>query len=152
MNNTKRVVITGIGVVSPNGIGADAFAEACIAGRSGITALHIDAPHLKSSAVAQVQNYDPTQVMDASEARRVPRMIPMALQASREAIAMAGAQFPPDDIESQRKMGVSLGTGGGGLGFVEEQYRTWFTQGKGSVYSITSGTHGNLSSELSIGL
>ena len=148
----KRVVITGIGVVSSNGIGADAFAEACIAGRSGVSALRWDAPHLKSSAAAQVLNYDSSQVMEPSEARRVPRMIPMALQASREAMAMAGAEFAPDDLAAQQKMGVALGTGGGGLAFVEEQYRTWFTEGKGSVYSITSGTHGNLSSELSIAL
>lgn len=148
----KRVVITGIGVVSSNGIGADAFALACIAGRSGISALQWDAPHLKSTAAAQVLNYDSSSVMDHSEARRVPRMIPMALQASREAIAMAGVAFAPDDIAAQQTMGVSLGTGGGGLAFVEEQYRTWFTEGKGSVYSITSGTHGNLSSELSIAL
>lgn len=65
---------------------------------------------------------------------------------------MAGVAFAPDDIAAQQTMGVSLGTGGGGLAFVEEQYRTWFTEGKGSVYSITSGTHGNLSSELSIAL
>ena len=138
--------------MSPNGRGADAFTTACIAGRSGISALRWDAPHLKSSAAAQVLDYDPTQVMDASEARRVPRMIPMAIEASREAIAMANTAFSPGDIESQRKMGVVLGTGGGGLAFVEDQYRTWFTEGKGSVYSITSGTHGNLSSELSIAL
>ncbi len=143
----KRVVITGIGVVSSNGIGADAFAEACIAGRSGVSALRWDAPHLKSSAAAQVLNYDSSQVMEPSEARRVPRMIPMALQASREAMAMAGAEFAPDDVAAQQTMGVALGTGGGGLAFVEEQYRTFFTEGKGSVYSITSGTHGNLSSE-----
>lgn len=148
----KRVVITGIGVVSSNGIGADAFAEACIAGRSGVSALRWDAPHLKSSAAAQVLNYDSSQVMEPSEARRVPRMIPMALQASREAMAMAGAEFAPDDVAAQQTMGVALGTGGGGLAFVEEQYRTFFTEGKGSVYSITSGTHGNLSSELSIAL
>jgi 3-oxoacyl-[acyl-carrier-protein] synthase II len=148
----KRIVITGMGVVSPNGIGTDAFADACIAGRSGISALRLDAPHLKSSAAAQVLDFDSAAVMDPADARRVPRMIPMALQASREAMTMAGVQFAPDDIESQRTMGVSLGTGGGGLAFVEEQYRTWFTEGKGSVYSITSGTHGNLSSELSIAL
>lgn len=148
----KRVVITGIGVVSPNGIGVDAFAAACIQGRSGISALRWDAPHLKSTAAAQALDFDPRTVMEHSEARRVPRMIPMALAASREAIANAGIPFAPDDIASQRTMGVSLGTGGGGLAFVEEQYRTWFTEGKGSVYSITSGTHGNLSSELSIAL
>jgi 3-oxoacyl-[acyl-carrier-protein] synthase II len=90
--------------------------------------------------------------MDAVELRRVPRMVPMALAASREAMTMAGLKLAADDIESQRQVGVSLGTGGGGLAFVEEQYRTYFTQGTGSLFSITAGTHGNLSSELSIQL
>ncbi len=49
-------------------------------------------------------------------------------------------------------IGVALGTGGGGQAFVEEQYRLFHTQGKGSLFSITAGTHGNLSSELSIAL
>src|SRR5205085_1978692 len=77
---------------------------------------------------------------------------PMALHASREALAQARMEFAPDDVESQRQVGVSLGTGGGGLAFVEEQYRTFFTEGTGSLFSITAGTHGNLSSELSIAL
>jgi 3-oxoacyl-[acyl-carrier-protein] synthase II len=146
------VVITGIGVVSPNGVGAESFARACIEGRSGLSMLADPAPHLKTTIVGQVRDYDPTTVLEFAESRRVPRMIPMALQASREALGMARLDLAPDDVESQRAIGVCLGTGGGGLAFVEEQYRTWFTQGKGSVYSITSGTHGNLSSELSIHL
>jgi 3-oxoacyl-[acyl-carrier-protein] synthase II len=79
-------------------------------------------------------------------------MVPMALQASREAMQQAGIDFAAGDIEAQRQMGVALGTGGGGLAFVEDQYRTFFTEGTGSLYSITAGTHGNLSSELSIAL
>jgi 3-oxoacyl-[acyl-carrier-protein] synthase II len=151
-SDRKRIVITGIGVVSPNGIGAESFTRACIDGRSGLSLLPDPASHLKTTVVAQVRDYDPTAVLDFAESRRVPRMIPMALQASREALAMANVDVAPDDVDSQRAIGVCLGTGGGGLAFVEEQYRTWFTQGKGSVYSITSGTHGNLSSELSIHL
>jgi 3-oxoacyl-[acyl-carrier-protein] synthase II len=64
----------------------------------------------------------------------------------------ACVELAEDDIEGQRQIGCSLGTGGGGLAFVEEQYRTFFTEGKGSLFSITAGTHGNLSSELSIAL
>jgi 3-oxoacyl-[acyl-carrier-protein] synthase II len=145
--------VTGIGVVSSNGIGRDAFTAACLAGRSGIDWLSgIDTEGLRSSFAAQAREFDPLKVLDAGEARRVPRMIPMALQASREALAQAGIHLAPDDIAGQREIGVSLGTGGGGLAFVEEQYRTFFTGGIASLYSITSGTHGNLSSELSIAL
>ncbi|MGH7180059.1 MAG: beta-ketoacyl-[acyl-carrier-protein] synthase family protein [Tepidisphaeraceae bacterium] len=149
----RRVCITGIGVVSPNGIGAESFADACIAGHSGVTALnHIATTGLKSTAAAQVRDFDATRVMDPAEAKRVPRMVHLALAASSEAIDSARLRIERDDIAAQRKIGVSLGTGGGGLAFVEDQYRSWFTEGKGSLYSITAGTHGNLSSELSIAL
>jgi 3-oxoacyl-[acyl-carrier-protein] synthase II len=137
--------------VSSNGIGAEAFGRNCIEGRSGVSRLEL-APHLKTNAAAQVKDFEITSVMDPAEARRVPRMIPLALHASRQALESAGLRIDPGDLELQRRIGVALGTGGGGLAFVEEQYRTFFTEGKGSLYSITSGTHGNLSSELSIQL
>ncbi len=152
IESRPRVVITGMGVVSPNGVGVDAFAAACAAGESGISWLDLDTTGLKSSVAGQVKDFDATRVMDLGESRRVPRMIPLALMASRGALAMANLAIDPDDIERQREIGVSLGTGGGGMAFVEEQYKTFFTEGKGSLFSITSGTHGNLSSELSIAL
>jgi 3-oxoacyl-[acyl-carrier-protein] synthase II len=142
-----------MGVVSPNGIGADEFGRACTAGRSGIVRLQgIDTTGRKSSSAAQVLDFDPLSVMEVAEVRRVPRMIPMAMAASREAMRQARLEIADDDIETQREIGCALGTGGGGLAFVEEQYRTFFLEGKGSLFSITAGTHGNLSSELSIAL
>jgi 3-oxoacyl-[acyl-carrier-protein] synthase II len=96
--------------------------------------------------------FDVASALDAVELRRVPRMIPLALAASREAMASANLTIDPDDLDAQRRIGVALGTGGGGLAFVEEQYKSYFTEGKGSLFSITAGTHGNLSSELSINL
>ena len=149
----KRVVITGIGVVSPNGIGAETFAANCLRGRSGIVCPHdIDTAGLRTSAVAQVLNFDPMTAMDPVEVRRVPRMIPMAVAASREAMESANFHIDPADVEQQRTIGIALGTGGGGITFVEEQYRAYFTEGKPSLFSITAGTHGNLSSEISIAL
>ncbi len=153
MSHRPRIVITGIGAVSPNGIGAQAFGRGCIEGRSGLAHLRgIDASGLRSSIAGQVLDFDPESVLEPAEVRRVPRMIPLALAASRQALAQAGLEIAPDDLEIQRKIGVALGTGGGGLAFVEEQYRLYFTQNKGSIYAITAGTHGNLSSELSINL
>ncbi len=148
----RRVVITGIGVVSPNGIGREAFAAACRQGRSGLSRPDLDTAGLRTTAVARVADWNPEATMGTAELRRVPRMIPMALHASREAMAQAGIHLAPDDLERQRGVGVALGTGGGGLAFVEEQYRSFFTEGTGSLFSITAGTHGNLSSELSIAL
>jgi 3-oxoacyl-[acyl-carrier-protein] synthase II len=149
----KRIVVTGMGVISPNGIGADAFARALAAGESGISNIdHIKAEGLKSWAAGQVRDFDAAKVIDPAEARRVPRMVPMAVAASREAMAMAGIQIEDGDVQKQRRIGVALGTGGGGMAFVEDQYREYFLRGKGSLFSITAGTHGNLSSELSINL
>lgn len=149
----RRVVITGIGCVSPNAIGAEAFAAACLAGRSGLRRISgIDTAPVRSTVAAQIQNFDPHTVLDAVDVRRVPRMIPLALAASREALAMARFEIHPEDTTTQRSIGVSLGTGGGGLAFVEDQYTQWLRDGKPSLFSITAGTHGNLSSELSIAL
>src|SRR5207248_7357424 len=72
--------------------------------------------------------------------------------ASRGGVARAGWILAAGDVAGQGAIGCSLGTGGGGLAFVEEQYKTFFLEGKGSLFSITAGTHGNLSSELSIQL
>jgi 3-oxoacyl-[acyl-carrier-protein] synthase II len=152
-SHRKRVVITGVGVVSPNGVGVENFSAACLGGRSGIAApVDLDTTGLRTTAVAQVKHFDPTTAMDPTEIRRVPRMVPMAVAAAREAMETAALRLDPDDIEAQRKIGVALGTGGGGLSFVEEQYKTYFLEGKGSLFSITAGTHGNLSSDLSIAL
>jgi 3-oxoacyl-[acyl-carrier-protein] synthase II len=149
----STIVITGLGVVSPNGIGVDAFASALAAGVSGISRLEgIRTDGLKSWAAASVRNFEPATILEPPEARRVPRMVPMAVAAAREAMEMARLRIEDGDIEAQRKIGVSLGTGGGGMAFVEEQYREYFQRGKGSLFSITAGTHGNLSSELSINL
>jgi 3-oxoacyl-[acyl-carrier-protein] synthase II len=142
-----------MGVVSPNGIGVESFAASCRNGVSGISALpEMGEIKLRSSAAAQVRNFEPTSVMELAEVRRVPRMVPMGLAASREALAMAKIQIDPNDLARQRQIGVALGTGGGGLAFVEEQYRVLFQHGTPSLFSITAGTHGNLSSELSIQL
>jgi 3-oxoacyl-[acyl-carrier-protein] synthase II len=147
------VVITGMGVVSPNGIGADQFADACNAGRSGLSRLpHLNTFKIKSTIAAQVRDFDPLTVLNAGEAKRVPRMVPMALAASKEALSRAKIELDRDDIDAQRKIGVALGTGGGGLAFVEQQYCLALKGETPSLYSITGGTHGNLSSELSIAL
>ena len=149
----RRVVITGIGVVSPNGVGCEAYCAALRAGRSGITPIDVfDMTGLRSWAAGQVRDLDLTTVMDPAELRRVPRMVPLALAASREALSQARLNFADDDLDARRKIGVILGTGGGGLSFAEEHYKRCFTGQSPSLYGITAGTYGNLSSELSIAL
>ena len=151
--NRRRVVVTGMGVVSPNGVGREAFAAALHAGRSGLSFIDsFDASSLKSSIVGAVRGLDVATVMDAVDLRRVPRLVPLALAASREALAQAEFAPAADDLPARRNVGVILGTGGGGLAFVEEHYRKVFNGQNPSPFAITAGTYGNLSSELSIQL
>ena len=148
----EKIVVTGIGVVSPNGVGAEEFTRACLEGRSGAVPYSCDNSVLRTRYVAACDAFVPQAHMPEQELRRVPRLVPMALCASREALAMARLNVDPADIQTQRKIAVILGTGGGGLAYVEAQYQRWFAEGKASLFSITAGTHGNLSSELSIAL
>ncbi|HEX8323627.1 MAG TPA: beta-ketoacyl-[acyl-carrier-protein] synthase family protein [Tepidisphaeraceae bacterium] len=154
MTARPRIVITGLGVVSPNGVGRVAFDDACLAGRSGVKSITaFDTVGLKTRYAGIVDDFDPLSAVPAADVRRTPRMIPFAVAAAKEAMKHAGLQVSPDDVAFQRRIGVTLGTGGGGLGFVEDQYRRMFAAGgKPSPFAITAGTHGNLSSELSIQL
>src|SRR5439155_20823522 len=98
----------------PTGGGREAVAAACREGRSGLSRPDcIDTGGLRTSAVGRVIDWNPETVMAPGELRRVPRMVPMALAASREALAQAGFELAPDDVERQRTIGVALGTGGG---------------------------------------
>lgn len=142
-----------MGVVSPNGMGVEAFASSLHSGRSGLSRLEgPEYSSLKSTIAGQVLEFDPHTILDPAECRRVPRLVPMALASAREALFNARLSIDPQDVDAQRQVGVILGTGGGGIAFVEEQYRAIFQQINPSLYSVTGATHGNLSSELSIQL
>ena len=105
LTERKRIVITGMGVISPNGIGTDAFARALAAGQSGISNLNgIKTDGLKSWAAGHVKDFDPAAIIDPAESRRVPRMVPMAIAASREAMEMAKLHIEDGDVENQRQI------------------------------------------------
>ena len=147
------VVITGIGCVSPNGVGREAFADACVAGRSGLkrplTGDGWDQLRTNSVGLITGEQFDPSSQLDAADLKRVPRVVPLALAAAREAIEQAQL----DTGNCSRRVGLVLGTGGGGLAFVEQQYHALYTGSRGlSPFAITGGTHGNLAGELSIAL
>jgi 3-oxoacyl-[acyl-carrier-protein] synthase II len=149
----RRVVISGMGCVTPIGIGRQAFWNALIKGESGVR--RIEAFDVSDSPVkiaAEVRDFDWEAQLNPKDRRHVPRTVPLALAAAREALEDANIQ--PDDfsLEQRRAVGVVLGTGGGGLAFTEQQYSYWFVGpvNKASVYTIPASTHGGLSSELSM--
>src|SRR5208337_4249631 len=149
----KRVVITGMGVVSPNGIGNEAFCRAILAGTSGVKRVRsFDPSDLPVQIAGEVQDFDELAWVDAHERKHVSRVVPLALAASTEALRDAGIETSQLSLEQQREIGVALGSGGGAQEFSEEQVRLWL-QGKVkqvSLFCIPSGTMGTLSSEISM--
>lgn len=149
----RRVVITGIGCVTPLGIGRQAFWNALTNGESGVRRIEaFDVSNSPVKIAAEVRNFDWEAQLNPKDRKHVPRTVPLALAAAREAIE--DSALAPDNfsLEERRAMGVVLGTGGGGLAFTEQQYSYWFVGpvNKASVYTIPSSTHGGLSSELSM--
>jgi 3-oxoacyl-[acyl-carrier-protein] synthase II len=149
----KRVVITGMGVVSPNGIGNEAFCRAVLAGTSGVRRVtSFDASDLPVRIAGEVQGFDELAWVEAHERKHVSRVVPLALAASTEALRDAGIETSQLSLAQQREIGVVLGSGGGAQEFSEEQVRLWLT-GKikqVSLFCIPSGTMGTLSSEISM--
>jgi 3-oxoacyl-[acyl-carrier-protein] synthase II len=149
----RRVVITGMGVVSPNGIGRVDFCHAALAGTSGVKRItRFDARDLPVQIAGEVTGFDELAWMDAHERKHVSRVVPMALAASSEALAQAGIDPAKLSLKELREAGVALGTGGGAQEFSEEMYRLYFAgkSKQASLYSIPSGTAGTLASELSM--
>jgi 3-oxoacyl-[acyl-carrier-protein] synthase II len=149
----KRVVITGMGAVSPNGIGNQAFCRAALDGVSGVKRIRsFDASELPVQIAGEVQDFDELAWMEARERKHVSRVVPLALAASTEALNDAGFDTSQLTLQQQREIGVVLGSGGGAQEFSEEQVRLWLTGHVKSVslFCIPSGTMGTLSSEISM--
>ena len=147
------MAITGFGCVTPIGIGREAYWESLKSGRSGVRRIEsFDTSDATVKIAAEIPEFDWKAQLDAKDRQHVPRTVPLALAAAREAVA--DSKISPDDLslEDRQRFGVVLGTGGGGLAFTEKQFGYWFSgnAGKGSIYTIPSSTHGGLSSELSM--
>jgi 3-oxoacyl-[acyl-carrier-protein] synthase II len=121
----RRVVITGLGLVSPVGIGVEASWQALVAGRSGIGPITLfDASTYPTRIAGEVKGFEPGDWMDKKEARRNDRFIQFALAAAEMAIQDAGLDMSKEDPEM---VGCIVGAGMGGLGTIEES-RTLVTE------------------------
>lgn len=149
----RRVVITGFGCVTPIGIGREAYWESLTAGRSGVKRItSFDTSEFNVQIAAEIPEFDWESEVDYQDRRHVPRTVPLALKAAREAVADARLDPKELPLDERRSFGVVIGTGGGGLAFTEKQFGFWFSgnERKGSIYTIPSSTHGGLSSEISM--
>ncbi len=148
-----RVVITGMGVVSPNGIGKEAFCLAVLAGKSGVKRIsRFDPSALPVQIAGEIPEFDELAWVDARERKHVSRVVPLAIAASHEAIQDAGLDPAAMSMDEKREIGVILGTGGGAQEFSEEQYRLWHSGHvkQVSLFCIPSGTMGTIPSEISM--
>ncbi|RKQ33571.1 beta-ketoacyl-ACP synthase II [Oceanobacillus halophilus] len=132
----KRVVITGVGAVTP--LGNDAFTswKNIINGVSGIeNATLIDTEKVDVSIAGEVKGFEPANYMDKKEARRMGRFSQFAVAASKMAIEDANLLIGKDAIPE--RVGVWIGSGIGGLGEFEEQYRKFLNKGQRRVSPFT---------------
>ncbi len=123
----ERVVLTGIGALTPLGAGAGALWESVVAGRSGIRSVEgFDASRFPSRMAGEVRGFDPRAWLTAKTVHRTGRAAQMALAAAAMALEDAGWARLPGGV---RETAVVLGSGYGSMPSVEEAYRVYFTEG-----------------------
>ena len=148
-----RVVITGLGAVSPNGVGREAFWEATRNGVSGVRRIsRFDAAGYAVQVAGEVVDFDESAYVAPKERQHVSRVVPLGVAAVSEALQDAGVDSASMSREELRQVGVIVGSGGGSQEFTEEQYRLYYTgrQKQCSVYTIPTSTIGTLASEISM--
>ena len=127
----KRVVITGIGVISSLGIGVEKFWNSVKEGKCGInTITRFDASNLPTKVGAEVNDFDPVQFIDKKEAKRMDRYTQFAVAAAK--MAVDASEIDLEKVDKYR-MGVIVGSGIGGIETLEEQHQVLLNKGPGRI-------------------
>lgn len=127
----RRVVITGLGAVTPLGLNVEEFWANVIAGKSGVGLItRFDTTDFNVKIAAEVKGFDPENYLDKKEARRTDRFVQFALAAAKMAVDDASLTIDESNCED---VGVYIGSGVGGISTVEEQARTLFEKGPSRV-------------------
>lgn len=130
----KRVVITGLGIISPVGTGLENFWSSLTGGVSGIRRVTRFDPANHSTKIAgEVVDFEHTKYIEKKEARRMDRFTQFAVAASGMAIEDAGLSL---EAEDRNRIGVILGSGIGGIETLEEQARVLAERGPGRVSPV----------------
>lgn len=131
MIQENRVVVTGLGAISPIGIGKENFWAACLAGKNGVDKItHFDPTGFVSQVAGEVKDFDAAQFIDKKELKRMDEYTQFALAATK--LAIEDAKLDVEKIDSERA-GVFVGTGIGGMGTLHSQYEKLFTKGASRI-------------------
>jgi len=123
----KRVVVTGLGAITPIGNTLTEYWEGLLSGRNGIDLITLfDASKHACKFAGEVKGFDPHQYMERKEAKRMDRFAQLAIGASKQAIA--DADLVINDLNAEQ-VGVIIGTGVGGLKVLEDQQEVYLTRG-----------------------
>jgi 3-oxoacyl-[acyl-carrier-protein] synthase II len=127
MSEDRRVVITGLGMISPLGIGVDDSWSAAVAGKVGIGPItQFDASAYPVRIAGEVKGFDPAQYIDAKEIKKMDRFIHLAMAASMMAHEDSGLKITPENAE---RVGVFIGSGIGGLNSIEHYHKALLEKG-----------------------
>ena len=130
-NPTHRVVVTGMGAITPLGNSVPAFWDGMLAGRSGVRlATRYDIADFPYVIAAEVRDFEPREYMDAKAARRMARFAQFAVAAAGEALRDSGLDLERLD---RSRVAVDIGTSLGGTANVEEQIQAFVAKGRKRV-------------------
>jgi 3-oxoacyl-[acyl-carrier-protein] synthase II len=126
-NSRRRVVVTGVGLVSPLGVGTEETWSALLAGRSGISAISaFDASAFSCRIAGEVKNFDPLKWIERKEARKMGRFIHFGVAASEFALSASGLKIGAGNAE---RVGVYIGSGIGGFEIIEREHKILLEKG-----------------------
>ncbi|NBT28544.1 MAG: beta-ketoacyl-[acyl-carrier-protein] synthase II [Gammaproteobacteria bacterium] len=148
--NSRNVVVTGLGCISPVGLDVTSTWEGLVSGKNGVGPVtHFDASEIATQIAAEANGFDPENRLAAKEARRMDRFIQLGLCAGLEAFEDSGIDLNSAD---PNQIGVLIGAGIGGLGTIEETTRQMMEKGarKVSPFYIPSSIINMVSGNLSI--
>lgn len=130
-NNKRRVVITGLGIMSPLGLEVDKFWSSLTAGKSGVSRIdRFDIEKIASKIAAQIRDFAPENYMDIKQSRRMDRFAQLGVAAASNAIKDSGFKI---NSGNEHKVGVYIGSGVGGLGTLEQQHERLLNKGADKV-------------------
>lgn len=133
MSHARRVVVTGLGLVTPVGLDVEETWDALVAGRSGSAPItQFDASDQAVRFACEVKGYDPEQFMDRKEARRADRFLHLVMGAAHQAVEQAGIESAVAGVPPER-FGVIVGSGIGGLTTMETQHAKLLERGPSRV-------------------